>query len=280
MEEESFIFEWNEKEIETFIYGKLTVEETIEGIKLAHRAKLELGRQPKILEAGSGNGCVVMLFSKLGFKEIKGIEINKSIVDILHEKYPEYSFTHGSITNLPEDLKDNDIVLSLGVVEHFINGVDKPIKAMFEATKPGGYALISVPCLNTMRKLRKIWQQIFNRKTAKKKKKYEQKHNIKFQYWPDFLGNNFFEYHLSTKQFKNELRRAGFEIVSHVPGEEELGIRAIFNDKNEPGKFIWEEPESIEFKHSKAGALLLRLAKAFPFFISHFQICVCKRPKQ
>lgn len=280
MEGESFVFEWDEKEIETFVYGKLTVEETIEGIKLAHRSKLELGHQPKILEAGSGNGCVVMLFNKLGFTGIKGIEINKQIVDILHEKYPQYSFTHGSITNLPDELKNNDVILSLGVVEHFINGIDEPIKAMFEATKPGGYALISVPCLNTMRKIRKVWYEIFNSKTAKKKRKYEKKNNMKFQYWPDFLGDDFFEYHLSTKQFRRELQKAGFEILSHVPGEEELGIRLVFNERNKFGKIIWEEPGSIEFKHSKFGDFLLRLAKAFPFFVSHFQICICRRPEK
>ncbi len=277
MEGESYVFKWNEEEISTFVYGKLMVEETIEGIKLAHRAKLELGRQPKILEAGSGNGCVVILFNRLGFDGIKGVEINNDIVKVLHKKYPEYSFTHGSITNLPPELKNNDVVLSLGVVEHFIDGLDKPIKAMFDATRPGGYALISVPCLNTTRKFKKLYQQIFHKGVAEEKRKYEEKNHMKFKYWPRFLDGDFFEYHLSTKQFRKELEKAGFEVLSHVAGEDELGLREAFNRKNKR-KLIWEEPKAIEFFKSRGGGYLLRFAKAFPFFASHFQICICRRP--
>ncbi|GHS94084.1 hypothetical protein FACS1894107_13340 [Planctomycetales bacterium] len=169
--QESVMFEWNPQEIAEYVYGKLTVEETIEGILLAHRARKELGREPKILEAGSGNGCVVILFDKLGFKNISGVEINVEIVEHLRRHYPDLDITPASITALPDKLKNNDVVLSLGVVEHFIGGLATPIKAMFDATRPGGYALISVPCLNFFRKLEKTFS--FRARRIIKKKESE-----------------------------------------------------------------------------------------------------------
>lgn len=261
-------FSWDSKDIEKYVIAKQKLEECQESIKIASRLKQELQYDPKILEAGSGNGCVVIIFDRLGFKNIKGIELNKNIVEYLNRAYPHLNITCGSILYLGEHLKNNDFVMSLGVVEHFIDGPSKPIKAVYEAVKNGGYALISVPCLNFFRKVKKL----FDNKT----KKIMKESSTNFVYHPWFLQGQFHEYHMTTKEFRRECEEAGFIVEKQLPGEIDLGIMHLLNPKNKKGKFIWYE-ELEEYQYSLLGRMIYNFAKRMPFLFCHFQICVLRK---
>lgn len=268
MSQESVMFQWDYNEIEKYIIAKQKIEETQVSIRIAQKLKEELGYDPKILEAGSGNGCVVIIFDRLGFKNIQGIELNSDIVKDLNRAYPDLKIVSGNILNLDENLKNNDLVLSLGVVEHFIDGPSLPLKSMYDALKLGGYAVITVPCLNFFRKLNKIFD--------KNTKKLIKKSNTNFKYYPFFWNNKFHEYHMTIQEFEKECKNAGFDIIEHLPSEENLGIMHIINPKNKKGNFIWYE-ELEEYRYSLFGKLILLFAKYFPFTFSHFQVCVLKK---
>ncbi|GHT00428.1 hypothetical protein FACS1894108_12460 [Planctomycetales bacterium] len=100
-----------------------------------------------------------------------------------------------------------------------------------------------------------------------------------FVYHPFFLNGEFYEYHLSCGQFKNEIRNAGFELLKLVPSEDQLGICSHFNKNNKTRKIMWAK-DFMTFESDWRGRLLLRLARAFPFLISHFQIAICRRPPE
>jgi ABC-type molybdate transport system permease subunit len=73
------------------------------------------------------------------------------------------------------------------------------------------------------------------------------------------------------------LKRTGFEILDLLPSEDALGLWHIFNNKNKIGNIIWAK-DFITFEYDWRGKILLRLAKSFPFFMSHFQVAICKKP--
>ena len=99
---------------------------------------MELGREPKILEAGSGNGRVVYYLSKKGCTDVSGIELNEEIVKDLNKKYPDLKIYSGNILEVPEYLRNNDLILSYGVIEHFVDGVERPLKATYDCLAGGG----------------------------------------------------------------------------------------------------------------------------------------------
>ncbi len=267
----SIEFTWNPEEISVYIKAKEKAVEYQDSVAVARKMKSELGRAPKILEAGSGNGCVVMMFEKLGFKNIYGLEYNKEIVSVLNREFPSMHFLQGDILNMPKSLLNNDFIMSFGLVEHFIDGPDMPLKALYDALNDDGYAVISVPCLNFARRIKKHWD-----KATKKAIKESGTH---FKYHPWFFNGGFYEYHMTPRQFKRECRNAGFEIVKHAAAQQNLGIMHVLNPNNKPGKLIWYY-ELEEYKYSKMGRVIYWIANKFPFLFNHFQYCILHKKSQ
>ena len=73
-----------------------------------------------ILEAGCGLGRWVIPLAENGFSVI-GIEIEQEAVDIFNKHYssPNAKVLQGDIFNMPFEDKKYDLVISLGVLEHF-----------------------------------------------------------------------------------------------------------------------------------------------------------------
>ena len=75
-----------------------------------------------ILEAGCGLGRWIVPFSKKGY-QVTGIEIENEALEIIEHHYraDNLSLVNGDIFNMPFQDETYDIVLSLGVLEHFEN---------------------------------------------------------------------------------------------------------------------------------------------------------------
>ncbi len=271
----SIEFTWNPEEISIYMRAKEKAVEYQDSVRVANKVKKELGRDPKILEAGSGNGCVVLMFDKMGFKNICGIEYNKEIISVLNKEFPDINFVNGDILNMPDALQHNDFIMSFGLMEHFIDGPDIPLKAMYNALNDGGYAVISVPCLNFARRVKRYFDR-----GAKRAIKKVKKSGIKFKYYPWFLNGAFYEYHMTPRQFRRECENAGFKIIKHAAAQQNLGIMHVLNPHNKPGKLIWYY-ELEEYNYSKMGRLVYWIANKLPFLFNHFQYCILyKEPKK
>lgn len=265
-EDNGITFKWDLKQLEEYIAATDTCECTQLALRLINKIRTERNIEPKVLEAGSGNGRVIIYLTRKGCKNISGIEINTKIVEKLNEEFPNLKIYAGNILQLPDNLKDNDVVLSFGVIEHFITGPQKPLKEMFDSIKPDGYAVVGVPCLNLCRNC----LALFDKKT----KKFMKTGDYKYHVWR--LNNEFYEYHMTPKEFENECKNAGFEIISHKPIQNELGIMHLINPKNKKGKFIWyEKLEKYEF--SFLGKIIYKLALLISFLCCHGQVCVLKK---
>ena len=102
----------------------------------------------EMIELGCGSATLALsLRHKL--KNLVGIDNSEEAVALAasHDKRMNVAaeFVHGDIFALPENLKNRfDLVWSQGLMEHFPD-YEKVVQAHWNAAKPGGTILISVP---------------------------------------------------------------------------------------------------------------------------------------
>ncbi len=111
-----------------------------------------LPKKDKILEAGCGLGGWVKFLKGNGYS-ITGIDRNGDLINKIKRHDPELPVDKGDILNIGLDDSALSAYISLGVLEHFEEGPQQPLKEAFRVLAPGGIALISVPSNCLARKL-------------------------------------------------------------------------------------------------------------------------------
>lgn len=161
-----------------------------------------LPRHERILEAGAGRGRWVFYLRRLGY-DVLGIDVADGDIahalrhdpripitraDVLHTEFPDASF---------------GAVISLGVLEHFVDGPGPAFAEVRRIIRPGGIFLVTVPTQNLGRIL------LFNRVSDVKRILSRLRgHKLVFE-----------EYRYSRRRFRALLRSAGFEVLEEVPDD-------------------------------------------------------------
>ncbi|ABR30967.1 methyltransferase type 11 [Thermosipho melanesiensis] len=139
----------------------------IKGLQIVEYIKREFkeNRFEKIAEIGCGD-CRVLKFvgEQLNCRELIGIDISKSAIEKAKGLYKnKIVLKLGTATDIP--IQDNycDIVLSLGVIEHYKlkEDMERAVKEMYRVLKPGGVAVIMVPNKISFGVVDRILQQSF-----------------------------------------------------------------------------------------------------------------------
>ncbi len=107
----------------------------------------------RLLEAGCGMGQVAVALNARGF-ECHGLDFARHAIDTLQRAFPNLPFKHGDIRSLPYPDLFFDGYVSLGVIEHFVEGQNLMLAEAARVLKPGGFVFVSVPALNSYRRLR------------------------------------------------------------------------------------------------------------------------------
>ena len=141
------------------------------------------------LEAGCGAGYWVAALCHHGFK-IEGIEYASDLVELVHAANPELPVRQADALHIDRPDNHYDSYISIGVVEHRIDGPEPFLLEAYRVLKPGGKILISVPFFGPTRKLKS--------------------HLSMYERHPPDLP--FFQYGFTSKEFTTYLQNAGFSI--------------------------------------------------------------------
>lgn len=120
------------------------------GIK--HYFSRYLPKDKNILEAGYGLGAWVIFLNKRGYR-IAGIDHDRKVIERLSNGILHYDVEYGDIEHLPYEDNALGACISLGVVEHFEGGAEKPLREAYRILEPGGRLILTVPYNNIFRKL-------------------------------------------------------------------------------------------------------------------------------
>ena len=235
----------------------------------------------RVLESGCGLGRYVKYLHDRGW-DVVGLEFIRSTVDQVRSIWPELNIELGDVANSSFPDNSFDGIMSLGVVEHWPEGPSRPLREIYRLLKPGGYAIITVPVHNSVRQWKRwLWFSeitrfplaVFAWITSGKNKPMNRR-NSEYRYVVMPPYGDFFEYHMTVQEYRNELREVGFEIVEHVP----IGIiDGLYHDLNPIGMLV--RFQSWKFHPSWLGTWLNDLLARTPFLHCHMQAAVVRKPE-
>jgi SAM-dependent methyltransferase len=193
-----------------------------------------LPRDGLILEAGCGPGHKVAYLQNLGYA-VEGVELNGAVVESMRTRHPALPLRVGDVGHL--DVPDGHYaaVTSFGVIEHFRAGPRLPLAEHFRVLRTGGIALISVPSLNTLRRLKRVCFRLsapfrpslnpqLRHLLGKPPAQFNRRGADGFAYAVNPVRGPFFEYWLTPTEFASEVRAAGFTILRSEPTHHAVGL--------------------------------------------------------
>jgi SAM-dependent methyltransferase len=234
-----------------------------------------------ILEAGCGSGRFVKYLHDHGF-DCRGIECNAETVRDIRRKWPELPIIQGDVLEMPYSDHTFAGVLAIGLIEHFEEGPEGVLAEIRRVLKPGGIALITVPCLNGLRRLKgpfcgithmvrvnPLVRWLFHRKRHKRWGCNLYRREYRYHVWPEW--GDFYEYRFTPRQFEESVLRAGLDVRESVPLDPLGGMYHEF------GRLMTRiEHGKIElYPHAR---LLNWLFLQIPFFHNHMHLCVARKP--
>ncbi len=248
-----------------------------------------------ILEAGAGSGKWLAFLDGQGYT-VRGIELNLNSVRRFNAAYPDIKYDVGDVRSLPYADKEFSAVLSLGVLEHFIDGPDAALKEMARVLKDDGVALISVPHANALWKVEKLKdllsyrilgsnliRKLMRRKLATFGREQQKQYfnalstrlieglDYKLRFDPS-NGTTFYEYRFRIDQLLKILETSGFRQIGTYLGYPDQRLYQVF------GLIAGRYCSGKGVKLNKLGRLLLLAAP--DHWIAHMVIIVAAKGRE
>lgn len=268
----STIFKWDEKDMEALLA-------TCETDGIFPLIQEHMPAPARVLESGCGAGRYVKYLHDRGW-DVIGLEWDQDAVDIIKKHWPEVKAVQGDSANSPFEDNYFDGIISLGVIEHWVEGPEAPLKDIYRTLKPGGAAIITAPCLNTVRRLKKAtwWNEYVNEREATRnwRKNNGPKPNRlqpHYKYFPYPTYGEFFEYRFTKKQFIDAIKQEGFEIIDHSPI---AVIDGMYHELNPSQRLV--KYENRQFVPTRSGKVINSTLSRVPFFHSHHQVAIVRKP--
>jgi SAM-dependent methyltransferase len=233
-----------------------------------------------ILEAGCGAGRFVKYLHDRDF-DCRGIEFNPVTVRNVKDKWPELQVVQGDVERMPYADGTFKGLLAVGLIEHFEPGPEKVLGELWRVLKPGGIGLITVPCLNGLRRLKGPFCGISHMvrvnplvRAALGKRKYRRcgwnlySRRFKYHVWPEW--GEFYEYRFTPTEFEGFLRNARFDILESVPLDQIGGMYHEF------GRLMarYDHCRIELYPHAR---MIHRLLSRVPFLHNHMHLCVARK---
>lgn len=99
-----------------------------------------------ILEIGCGTGYWIELLRSFGVKNYTGNDIADVSISTLKQKFPEYNFLLGDISEIPLPGKAFDLAMMIDVTQHITDDgkFNKGLNNVWQSLKPGSYFLVTM----------------------------------------------------------------------------------------------------------------------------------------
>lgn len=168
-----------------------------------------LPKKGKIIEAGCGLGRWVICLKQKGY-DIIGIDFAQDTIRTIKKYDNSITVELGDIMDIKYPDNYFDVYISLGVVEHFINGPSMALQEAKRVVKQNGTLFISVPVFNPIRHVTLPIERFFR---FFSENKIIRKLFKKTQY----SKKNFVEYRFGKKEFTQALLKEGLKIETIIP---------------------------------------------------------------
>ena len=195
-----------------------------------------------VLEAGCGSGKWMHFFKRRGIVGV-GIDWSDALQARSRDFDPTVAFDTGDLRALPYADGQFGSVISLGAVEHVVEGPRRALQEFVRVLRPGGVGVITVPYLSPIRKLayparnetiRKLkgmpaLRRLTGRPERHRLSSAEQRATKNSRFRPDIrmqldVDGHFFQYLFDQKQWAEELTAAGFMVRRLFGFERDQGI--------------------------------------------------------
>ena len=284
-----------------------TIEQELEACELETPARdLFLACIPKggrIIDAGCGFGKWVIYLKRQGY-DIVGIDNNELAIGKQKDYDSSLQVERGDILDIHYPDSSIDAYISMGVVEHFEDGPIPALKEAYRILKPGGLIFVSVPTVNTIRKLvRRPLRNLINvlpmsfmalRSNWGKSKRSALlaaagtmagilPERMKGLLARILLGQesrfyHFLEYRYSISEVERFLKQSGFEIIEMLPDD-------FYGSKDHGVGLVVDFPflaarNGVNFELNPAGKLVSRILNSIsPRLSCAMVLCVGKSQK-
>jgi SAM-dependent methyltransferase len=227
-----------------------------------------LPRDAPILDAGCGLARWVIYLREKGFR-VLGVDTAHAALKLAAAHSQQLPLCTADTTRLP--FRDASLggIISLGVVEHFIDGPVPALRELRRVLRPGGTALVAVPYNNPFR--RALINHLRRFRDGQKRRRG--------------LKLDFAEYRFSARELADFLEQAGFDVQS---------LHA--DDFHPPlGKGLWVDSSSFfgyreglfdmaaghqRWELNRRGRLVQRIANAVsPWLVAGGVLAVARNPE-
>lgn len=174
------------------------------------------GNQP-ILEAGCGSGRWVAWCVRRGWKAT-GLDWSEALCERARREIPGGEFVAGDMRAMPLPDASFGAIISLGAVEHVIEGPVASLREYARVLRPGGIAIVTVPYLGPIRRLMRFVKAILRSLTGRNPASRREALAKTNSAWaadmmPGDSGWTFFQYVFTKPQMRSFFREAGLEII-------------------------------------------------------------------
>lgn len=188
-----------------------------------------------ILEAGSGSGRWVGWFVRQGW-QATGLDWSEELCTRARNEIRSAQFVQGDMRAMPFPTASFGAIVSLGAIEHTPEGPAGSLSEYRRVLRPDGIAIITVPFLSPVRRLRRIVAAMYHlaRGSGRKNEhgsQLNQKQVLKELPgpWPADLvldGNawQFFQYNFNRAHMRGFFHEAGFSVIHEFIDFKDEGI--------------------------------------------------------
>lgn len=203
-----------------------------------------LANHQPILEAGSGSGRWVAWFAQNNWDAV-GLDWSEALTERARQEIPNARFECGDMRNMPFKDKEFGSIVSLGAIEHSINGPNDSLIEYYRVLNDTGIAIITVPYGSKIRKnmypftyfkIRikslNIVRKLFKKKTINNSNIKLLKKSLNNKWHPIIVpsenGWQFYEYRFNDKQMRYFLSKSEFTVIENFYMFKDQGLLHTF----------------------------------------------------